>query len=128
MAQKSKTRRKPRTAPASPDGPKADKSAKAGSAAASNGPARRARFRRAPGPGPATRERPPSGRYTPPIPRSVKRSPRWYPWVLLTLLLLGVICIILNYIGVLPKSPTNWYVLGGLISILAGALMATGYH
>jgi len=72
--------------------------------------------------------RPASGRYTPPIPRSVKRSPGWYPWVLLTLLVAGVLCIILNYIEVLPSSPTNWYVLGGLIAILAAALMATAYR
>ena len=40
-----------------------------------------------------------SGRYTAPIPREVRRSPRWYPWMLLGLLLGGVILrIILNYI------------------------------
>jgi hypothetical protein len=70
----------------------------------------------------------PSGRYTPPVPKSVKRSPRWYPWVLLGLLLVGVLCIILNYIQVLPASPTNWYVVGGLVAILAAALMATSYR
>jgi hypothetical protein len=48
--------------------------------------------------------------------------------VLLGLLFLGVLCIILDYIQVLPASPTNWYVLGGLIAILAAALMATSYR
>lgn len=70
----------------------------------------------------------PSGRYTPPVPKNVKRSPRWYPWVLLGLLLVGVLCIILNYIQVLPASPTNWYVVGGLVAILVAALMATSYR
>jgi Cell division protein CrgA len=69
-----------------------------------------------------------SGRYTPPIPRQVRRSPRWYPWMLLTLLAVGVLFIVLNYIDALPDSPTNWYTLGGLICILAAALMSTRYR
>lgn len=69
-----------------------------------------------------------AGRYTPPIPRQVRRSPRWYPWMLLTLLLLGVLFIVLNYIDALPSSPTNWYTLGGLICILAAALLSTRYR
>lgn len=69
-----------------------------------------------------------SGRYTPPIPRYVRHSPRWYPWLLLTLLLLGVIVIILNYVQVLPASPTNWYTLAGLVGILSGAMLATRYR
>jgi hypothetical protein len=52
----------------------------------------------------------------------------WYPYLLLTLLISGVIIIILNYIGVLPSSPTNWYTLGGLLAIVTGALLATRYH
>jgi hypothetical protein len=36
--------------------------------------------------------------------------------------------IILNYINVLPSSPSNWYLLGGLGAILAGALAATQYR
>jgi len=48
--------------------------------------------------------------------------------VLLGLLLVGVLSIILNYIQVLPASPTNWYVVGGLIAILVAALMATSYR
>lgn len=69
-----------------------------------------------------------TGRYTPPIPKGVKHSPVWYPYLLLTLLISGVIIIILNYIGVLPSSPTNWYTLGGLLAIVTGALLATRYH
>jgi hypothetical protein len=48
--------------------------------------------------------------------------------MLLGLLLAGILCIILNYIDVLPASPTNWYVVGGLVAILASALLATRYH
>ncbi len=72
--------------------------------------------------------RPDPGRYTQPIPREMRHSPRWYPWVLLALLLGGVIAIILNYIQVLPASPTNWYTLGGLVAILVAALAATRYR
>jgi Cell division protein CrgA len=69
-----------------------------------------------------------SGRYTPPIPREVRRSPRWYPWMLLGLLVVGIAAIILNYVQALPASPTNWYTLGGLVAILAAALAATRYR
>jgi hypothetical protein len=48
--------------------------------------------------------------------------------VLLSLLILGVIVIILNYIQLLPSSPTNWYTLVGLIGILSGAMLATRYR
>ncbi|HUY30380.1 MAG TPA: cell division protein CrgA [Acidimicrobiales bacterium] len=87
---------------------------------------RRAGTRRAEAPkGRAART---SGRYTAPIPHSVKRSPRWYPWVLLTMLVLGALAIILNYIDVLPASPTSWYVVGGMLAILGAAVMATRYR
>lgn len=69
-----------------------------------------------------------SGRYTPPIPRQVRRSPRWYPWFLLGLLVVGALFIVLNYIDALPASPTNWYTLGGLICILSAALLSTRYR
>jgi hypothetical protein len=72
--------------------------------------------------------RPTSGRYTEPIPREMRRSPRWYPWVLVAVLLCGVFAIILNYVQLLPSSPTNWYTLGGLIAILASSLGATRYR
>ncbi len=69
-----------------------------------------------------------SKRYTPPVPREVKRSPRWYPWMLLSLLILGIALIICNYASLLPAAPSNWYTLGGLVSILVGALAATYYR
>jgi hypothetical protein len=48
--------------------------------------------------------------------------------MLLILLVVGVGVIILNYVQVLPSSPTNWYTLGGLLSIVLGALAATRYR
>jgi hypothetical protein len=69
-----------------------------------------------------------SGRYTPPIPRSVKTSPKWMGPVILALLILGALMIVLNYFDVLPSSPTNWYLLGGIGLIAAGFITATQYR
>jgi cell division protein CrgA len=69
-----------------------------------------------------------SGRYTPPVPRSVRRSPRWFGALVLILLIGGVLMILLNYIPVLPGAVTIWYLIGGLAMIFAGFLMATRYH
>jgi hypothetical protein len=77
--------------------------------------------------GPAT----PSGRYTPPIPREVKVSPRWVPVLMFTLLLAGLLVIILNYLGVMPSKSgdaSNWYLLLGLGLITGGFITATGYR
>jgi hypothetical protein len=48
--------------------------------------------------------------------------------MLLALLVLGILFIIGNYASLLPASPSNWYTLAGLISILSGALAATYYR
>lgn len=69
-----------------------------------------------------------SGRYTPPIPKDVRRSPRWYGPLVLALMVLGVLAILLNYLTVLPGSVSAWYLVGGLVAIFAGFLMATRYR
>ena len=69
-----------------------------------------------------------SGRYTPPIPRSKKVSPKWMGPLILLLLLAGALMIVLNYFSVLPSSPTNWYLLGGIVLIAGGFVVATQYH
>jgi hypothetical protein len=48
--------------------------------------------------------------------------------MLLSLLILGIALIICNYASLLPAAPSNWYTLGGLVSILVGALAATYYR
>jgi hypothetical protein len=68
------------------------------------------------------------GRYTPPIPKDVRHSPRWYGVTVLVLMVLGVLMILLNYLGVLPGSVTVWYLIGGLGVIFVGFLMATRYR
>jgi hypothetical protein len=69
-----------------------------------------------------------SGRYTPPIPKAVRRSPTWFGPVVLGCLLLGVLMILLNYLTVLPGAVSIWYLVGGLVLIFSGFLMATRYH
>ena len=69
-----------------------------------------------------------SGRYTPPIPRRVRTSPKWLGPLILALLLIGVLMIVLNYFDVLPDSPTNWYLLGGIVIFGGGFLLATQWR
>jgi hypothetical protein len=71
-----------------------------------------------------------SQRYTPPSLRKDQMpSPRWVPVLMFTLLVLGVIVIILNYIDiVLPGATSNGYLLLGLGLILGGIITATQYR
>jgi hypothetical protein len=48
--------------------------------------------------------------------------------LILALLILGALMIVLNYFDVLPSSPTNWYLLGGIVLIASGFVVATRYH
>ena len=71
---------------------------------------------------------PPSNRYTPPIPRETKVSPPWLAALLFSLLGLGVVVILTNYLGVLPGGAKNGYLLLGLGLITAGFIVATRYR
>ena len=71
---------------------------------------------------------PSSGRYTPPIPKEYKVSPRWVPILMFTLLGLGMIMIVTNYLGILPGGAQNGYLIAGLGLITAGFITATRYH
>lgn len=81
-------------------------------------------------PAPTKRTAPtPSARYTPPIPKSQKVSPKWVPILMFTCLGLGMAMIILNYVNVLPgKDPSNVYLMIGLGLITIGFVTATKYH
>ena len=69
-----------------------------------------------------------SGRYTPPVPRGKKVSPRWVPIAMLTFLVVGVVIVVINYLGVLPGGASNWYLLAGLGLIALGFVTATQYR
>jgi hypothetical protein len=71
-----------------------------------------------------------SQRYTPPpLRKDQMPSPRWVPVLMFTLLVLGVVVILLNYIDlVLPGATSNGYLILGLGLILAGIITATQYR
>lgn len=70
----------------------------------------------------------PSSRYTPPIPQEVKTSPMWVPILMFALLGLGMVVIVLNYVGLLPGATDNKYLWGGLAMICGGIITATQYR
>ena len=76
----------------------------------------------------ADRQPPPSGRYTPPVPRVHKVSPPWVPVLLFGFLLGGAAVIVLNYLSLLPGEADNRYLLLGLMLITGGFVTATKYH
>ena len=70
-----------------------------------------------------------TGRYTPPVPRSEKVSPRWVPIVMFASLGLGMLVILANYVSLLPgNGPSNLYLLLGLVLITIGFVTATKFH
>ena len=71
---------------------------------------------------------PSAGRYTPPIPKAFKVSPRWVPILMFTLLGVGMLMIVTNYLGILPGGAKNGYLLVGLVLITGGFITATRYH
>ena len=72
------------------------------------------------------------GRYTAPRTGAGKGpSPRWVPVLMFALWGVGLLMIILNYMGVLPGSSdggNGWYLVGGLAAILGGIMVATQYR
>jgi hypothetical protein len=69
-----------------------------------------------------------SGRYTAPIPREFRSSPWWVPVLILIFFGLGLLCILLNYLGLLPGGASNGYLFLGLALIVAGFIGATRWH
>jgi hypothetical protein len=71
-----------------------------------------------------------SGRYTRPIPKSVRRSPPWYGALVLALLIVGVAVIVVNYLAHIPfvAHGSAWGLVAGLVMIFAGFLLATRYR
>jgi hypothetical protein len=68
-----------------------------------------------------------SSRYTPPIPKELRESPKWVPILMFSLLILGALVIFFNYLGV-PFDTNNWYLILGLVLILGGIVTATQYR
>lgn len=68
-----------------------------------------------------------SGRYTPPS-ASVKLKPsgRWVPYTVFSLLGLGLLTIVVNYMR--DDAASNWVIFLGLGFILAGIMVATQWR
>jgi hypothetical protein len=69
-----------------------------------------------------------SSRYTPPIPKNVRTSPRWMGPVIIGLFVLGVLVVIANYAGLLPGGVNNLWLIAAIGFIFVGLIMATRYH
>ncbi len=68
-------------------------------------------------------------RYTPPPPKKAPPSKLWVPVSLITLLGVGLLVIVTNYLNLLPGADTeNRYLLLGIALISAGFIMATNYR
>ncbi len=59
---------------------------------------------------------------------SGKVSAAWIPVLMFTLLGIGSVMIVLNYVALVPGGTSNWYLVAGLGLILAGIITATQYH
>jgi hypothetical protein len=56
-------------------------------------------------------------------------SPMWVPILMFTLLGLGILVILMNYIGLLlPGATSNAYLVLGLVLILSGIVTATQFR
>jgi len=48
--------------------------------------------------------------------------------LILALLIVGALTIVFNYFNVMPGAPSNWYLVGGIVLIAGGFVVATRYH
>jgi len=55
-------------------------------------------------------------------------SPRWYVITMFSLMTIGILLIVLNYLTLLPGSVSRWYLWSGLALIGGGFLMTTNYN
>lgn len=66
---------------------------------------------------------------TPPVThKDTKVSPTWYVVLMFSLMAIGVLVIILNYIDVLPGGQRSMFLYSGLGAIAIGFLMTLNYH
>jgi hypothetical protein len=83
----------------------------------------------APTKGGKPRPAPGSGRYTPPQPKSAKRSPLWIPVAMFTMLGCGLVVILANYLGLLPGGDAqNSDLILGLVLMVGGFVLSTQYR
>jgi hypothetical protein len=71
-----------------------------------------------------------SSRYTPKVPQSQKESPRWWPALMISLFAVGGVLILIKYLGWVPggQDGSQWWIVGGLVSVLGGLFTATQWR
>jgi len=75
------------------------------------------------------RPAPGSARYTPPQPKTKKRSPLWVPVAMFSRLGAGIIVIVANYLGLLPGGEAqNSDLILGLALMVGGFALSTQYR
>ena len=70
-------------------------------------------------------------RYQPPTRKKPKPSPKWFGALILGIMFLGVIVIVLNYLGLMPGTQgvaSNLWLFAGLGLIAMGFLAATQWR
>ena len=67
------------------------------------------------------------GKITARRPVGEDHSPKWYGWLIVAALGVGMLIIVLNYLAVLPGSVSSWYLISGLVVMFAGFYLATRY-
>jgi len=70
-------------------------------------------------------------RYIPPPQKKRKASPRWFRVLILTVMGLGVLLIVTNYMGLIPGTngtASQVYLFGGLGLIAFGFLLSTQWR
>jgi len=76
-----------------------------------------------------SRRKPPPakpGRYTPPKPKTAKRSPLWVPCTMFSTLGCGMVVILGNYLELLPGGQArNGYLFMGLGLLVVGFVLST---
>jgi hypothetical protein len=64
----------------------------------------------------------------PPVAKSEKVSPKWYVVLMFSLMAVGVLTIMANYLGILPGGQRSLFLYGGLGAIAVGFIMTLNYH
>jgi hypothetical protein len=66
-----------------------------------------------------------TGRYTRPIPKDTRTSPRWFGLLVVGMLVLGAFLLVGDYLQFLPGAVSAWYLVAGLVAIVTGFVLAT---
>jgi hypothetical protein len=64
----------------------------------------------------------------PPPPEKHKESPKWYVALMFSLMAIGAIVIILNYIGAVPGGTDSLFLYSGLGLIAIGFVMTLNFY